>query len=85
MRDWLSQGGGQMTCPAESRQECFLHVASWQALLERTGLAVAAVDERWLAYADRRDRARVADGGTWLATSSSGDWSPIALVHAVPA
>jgi len=85
VRDWLSQGGGQITCPARDRQECFLHVGSWRALLERTGFALAPVEQGWLAYAESGDRARVEDGGAWLATSSYGGWAPIALLHAVPA
>jgi SAM-dependent methyltransferase len=84
VRDWLSQGGGQITCPAERRQECFLHVASWRALLEQTGFRTAPVEERWLAYADNGDRASVEDGATWIATSRYGGWPPIALLHAVP-
>jgi hypothetical protein len=84
VRDWLSQGGGQITCPAEARQECFLHVASWRALLEQSGFRTAPVAERWLAYAEYGDRASVEDDGTWIATSGDGGWPPIALLHAVP-
>lgn len=84
VRDWLSQAGGQLTCPAEARQECFLHVASWRALLEQTGFRAAPVEERWLAYAEKGDRASVEDGATWIATSRYGGWPPIALLHAVP-
>jgi SAM-dependent methyltransferase len=85
VRDWLSQGGGQLTCPAEARQECFLHVASWKALLERSGFSVAPIEERWLAYAEGADHATVADDRTWIATTRYGGWAPIALIHAVPA
>lgn len=84
VRDWLSQAGGQITCPAEARQECFLHVASWRALLERSGFRAAPVEERWLAYAENGDRASVEDRATWIATSRYGGWPPIALIHAVP-
>lgn len=85
VRDWLSQSGGQITCPAAERQECFLHVASWQALLQHAGFRTAPVEERWLAYADNGDRANVEDDATWIATSRYGGWAPIALLHAVPA
>ena len=84
VRDWLSQAGGQITCPADARQECFLHVTSWRALLEQTGFRTAPVEERWLAYAENGDRASVEDGATWIATSRYGGWPPIALLHAVP-
>jgi hypothetical protein len=84
VRDWLSQAGGQLTCPAQARQECFLHVATWRALLEQTGFRTAPVEERWLAYAQSGDRASVEDGATWIATSRYGGWPPIALLHAVP-
>jgi len=85
VRDWLSQAGGQITCPAAARQECFLHVASWQALLQHAGFRTAPVEERWLAYADSGDRATVEDDATWIATSRYVGWAPIALLHAVPA
>ncbi|MDX6397755.1 MAG: hypothetical protein QOJ43_1163 [Gaiellaceae bacterium] len=85
VRDWLSQGGGQIVCPAEARQECFLHVASWRALLKQSGFRAAPVEEQWLSYAEYGDSARVEDGGTWIATSGRGGWPPIALLHAVPA
>jgi hypothetical protein len=84
VRDWLSQGGGQITCPAETRQECFLPIASWRALLEQSGFRTAPVEERWLAYAEYGDRASVEDDGTWIATSGDGGWPPIALLYAVP-
>jgi hypothetical protein len=84
VRDWLSQAGGQLTCPATQRQECFLHVPSWKALLERAGFGIAPVEERWLAYAEHRDRARIEDSGTWIATSRYAGWPPIALLHAAP-
>jgi len=85
VRDWLSQGGGQLAAPAESRQECFLHVSTWRALLEQAGFRVAPVEERWLTYAESGARATIEDDGTWIATSRHGDWAPIALLHAIPA
>jgi SAM-dependent methyltransferase len=84
VRDWLSQAGGQLTCSAAQRQECFLHVASWQALLEHAGFGVAPVEERWLAHAEHGDRASIEDSATWIATTRYAGWPPIALLHAVP-
>lgn len=40
VRDWLSQGTGQLTCPADRRQECFLEVQTWHALLEHSGFDI---------------------------------------------
>lgn len=85
VRDWLSQGDGQLTCPAARRQECFLPVACWRALLERSGFRIAPGEKRWLAHAEWGDRASLQDGGTWIATASYGGWSAIALLHATPA
>jgi hypothetical protein len=82
--DWLSQGGGQLTCPAGQRQECFLHVGSWKALLEHVGFRVAPVEERWLGYAEQGDRASIEDNATWIASTRYAGWPPIALLHAVP-
>jgi SAM-dependent methyltransferase len=84
VRDWLSQGGGQLTCAAAQRQECFLHVSTWKALLEHAGFGVAPVEERWLAHAAHGDRASIEDDGTWIATSRYEGWPPIALLHAAP-
>jgi SAM-dependent methyltransferase len=84
VRDWLAQHGGQLTCPAGHRQECFLHVTSWQALLEESGFDLAPCDESWLAHAEHGDRASLEDDAMWIATSVYSGWSPIALVHAVP-
>jgi hypothetical protein len=41
-RTWLSVAGGQLTCAASDRQECFLDIATWTALLELCGFAVSA-------------------------------------------
>jgi SAM-dependent methyltransferase len=84
VRDWLSQAGGQIRCPADERQECFLPVASWRALLERSGFGVATAEERWLAYAELGDVASLEDGGMWIATSRREGHAPVALLHAVP-
>jgi SAM-dependent methyltransferase len=81
VRDWLSQGGGQLLVPAEARQECFLPVAAWRELLEGTGFRVAPVDEHWLRHAELGG-ARVE--GDWIATSRRRGHAPIALLHAVP-
>lgn len=84
VRDWLSQGGGQLTCPAEERQECFLNVASWQALLDHAGFRAAPCEQSWLAYAEYADRASIEGHGTWIATSRYSGWPPITLMPAVP-
>jgi SAM-dependent methyltransferase len=81
VRDWLSQGGGQLLVAAEARQECFLPVASWRALLERSGFRIAPAEERWLAHADLGG---ASVEGTWIATSRRDGHAPIALLHAVP-
>jgi hypothetical protein len=84
VRDWLSQAGGQLTCSAARRQECFLPVSSWKALLEHAGFGVAPVEERWLTHAEHGDRASIEDNATWIATSRYAGWPPIALLHATP-
>jgi GRAS domain family len=84
VRDWLSQGVGQLTCPAEERQECFLNVASWQALLGPAGFHTAPCEHSWLAYAEHGDRACIEDDGRWIAASRYSGWPPIALIHALP-
>lgn len=42
VRTWLSVAGGQLTCAASDRQECFLDIATWTALLEQSGFVVSA-------------------------------------------
>jgi hypothetical protein len=40
--NWLSLAGGQLTSPASERQECFLEVATWKALLARSGFELTS-------------------------------------------
>jgi hypothetical protein len=82
VRDWLSQAGGQLTRPAEQRQECFLNVTSWQALLQHTDFRLAPCEQSWRDHAERRELATLEDGATWIATSRYSGWPPIALLHA---
>ncbi|MBI2081318.1 MAG: class I SAM-dependent methyltransferase [candidate division NC10 bacterium] len=57
VRGWLTQAGGQLTCPAAQRQECFLDAASWKALLEVSGFTLRPPDPNLLKYVERPDRA----------------------------
>jgi hypothetical protein len=82
VRDWLSQGDGQLTCPAGERQECFLPVAGWQALLEHCGFDVEPADPAWLSYATHPEDATVA--GSHIETSHHAGAAPIALLAATP-
>jgi GRAS domain family len=84
VRDWLSQGTGQLTCPADQRQECFLDIASWKALLEQSGFTVLAADGRWLEHAAAPRHADIAPEGWYLKTSDPAGETPIAVVVATP-
>jgi ubiquinone/menaquinone biosynthesis C-methylase UbiE len=84
VRDWLSQGDGQLTCPSGQRQECFLDITSWRALLGRRAFTVAPADPRWLEHAAQPDQARIAKEGWYLSTWDLAGASPIALVVAAP-
>jgi hypothetical protein len=85
VRDWLSQGEGQLTCPAEQRQECFLDIATWKALLEHCDYDVLAVDRAWLGHAAEPGHAAVTDGGWYVKTSDYAGATPIALLVGAPA
>lgn len=83
VRDWLSQGEGQLTCPSERRQECFLPVTGWRALLDHTGFEVLGAEPAWPAAAEPA-YARVAPAGWYVQTSDYAGASPIALLVAAP-
>jgi hypothetical protein len=85
VRDWLTQAEGQLTCPPEQRQECFLDVASWRALLEHRGWQVPPVDPSWLTHAAEPAHARVAGEGWYVWTSDYAGATPIALLVATAA
>lgn len=78
-RDWLSQAGGQLTCAAAERQECFLDVTTWRALLEGTGFAVTAPAPTLLRYAEG-GQASIED--RYVATARYAKAAPIALIEA---
>ena len=84
VRDWLSQTPGQLTCPAAHRQECFLDVTTWRALLESTGFTVLSPHAQLLDYAGECDRARIAVGGWYIETSRYPASVPITLLRADP-
>lgn len=83
VRDWLSQAGGQLTCAADRRQECFLDVASWRALLEHSGFKVVPVEDAWLDHAEHARQAAIASEGWYIETSRYASGVPIALLAAV--
>jgi ubiquinone/menaquinone biosynthesis C-methylase UbiE len=83
--DWLSQGAGQLTCPAEQRQECFLDITAWKALLEHCDFEVLPAEERWLAHAAEPREAAVAEEGWYVRTSNHAGATPIAVLAASPA
>ncbi len=80
--DWLSQGSGQLTCPSGQRQECFLQIATWKALLEHCRFEVGSVDRRWLSHAAEPGHVAVAEGGWYLKASNYQGATPIALLIA---
>ncbi len=82
--DWLSQGKGQLTCAASARQECFLEIASWKALLEQSGFAVVPAEQRWLEHAAVREHASIDTSGWYVRTSDYGGATPIALLVGAP-
>lgn len=84
VRDWLSQGAGQLTCSSEQRQECFLDVTTWKALLEHCEFKVLAVDQRWPQHAAQPQHAAAATEGWYLNTSNYAGTGPIALLVASP-
>ena len=80
--DWLSQAGGQLTCPADQRQECFLDVASWRELLEHSGFKVVPVEGAWLDHAEYARHATIAPDGWYIETSRYASGVPITLLAA---
>jgi ubiquinone/menaquinone biosynthesis C-methylase UbiE len=84
VRDWLSQGAGQLTCPSEERQECFLDVGTWKALLEHSGFDVVSPEQRWLEHAAEPSQAAIADEGWYVRTSNYAGATPIALLVGAP-
>lgn len=84
VRDWLSQGAGQLTCPREQRQECFLDITSWKALLGHCDFNVAPADPGWLAYAAEPEHAAIAEERWYVKTSDYAGETPIALLVATP-
>jgi hypothetical protein len=84
VRDWLSQGAGQLTCTSAHRQECFLPIASWRALLLHCDFDVCPIDQAWLAHAADPEHATVAEGGWHVETSHYGGAAPIVLLVAAP-
>lgn len=84
VRDWLSQGTGQLTCPAEQRQECFLDITAWKALLEHCDFKILPADRRWLAHAADPRQAAVAEEGWYVKTSNHAGTTPIAVLVASP-
>jgi hypothetical protein len=84
VRDWLSQGAGQLTCPRERRQECFLDVTTWKALLEACTFSVPSLDPRLTQHAAEPAHATIAEEGWYVKTSSNAGATPIGLLVASP-
>jgi GRAS domain family len=84
VRDWLSQGRGQLTCASEQRQECFLQVTTWRVLLQQCGFDVHPIDHAWLSHATYPEHATVAEDGSHIETSHYAGAAPIALLVATP-
>lgn len=84
VRDWLSMAGGQLTCPAAERQECFLDATTWKALLERSDFEVIAPAPAILRYADGERPAAIGPGGWFVASSRYANSSPNVLIEAAP-
>lgn len=84
VRGWLTQAGGQLTCPAAQRQECFLDAASWKALLEASGFALRPPDPNLLKYVERPDRADLGREPWYLAAYQDQRAAPITLFEGVP-
>jgi hypothetical protein len=85
VRDWLSQGAGQLTCPAAQRQECFVPVGGWTALACHCGFAVRGFEPEWLSYAPDPGVASLSSGGDYAETSHYAGRVPIALLVLEPA
>jgi hypothetical protein len=84
VRDWLSQGDGQLTCASSRRQECFLDVTTWKALLDRCDFDVLPSQAGWLTHASESGHAAIGEGGWYVRTADYGGAAPIALMVATP-
>lgn len=82
VRDWLSMAGGQLTCPAAERQECFLDAATWKVLLERSDFDVIAPEPAILQYADGESPVAIGAGGWSIASSRYANAIPNVLIEA---
>jgi hypothetical protein len=78
-RDWMSLDKGQLTCNAVERQECFLDVNTWIALLELSGYEVLRPHQDLLLHAPG---ATLGEADLYVATSHYANAVPIALVQA---
>lgn len=81
VRGWLTQAGGQLTCPAGQRQECFLDAASWKALLEASGFVLRPPDPNLLRHAGHPDRAGLGAEPWYLAAYQDRGAAPIVLLE----
>lgn len=84
VRGWLTQAGGQLTCPAAQRQECFLDAASWKALLEASGFGLRPPAPSLLKYTEHRDWAGPGTEPWYLAAYQDQGAAPITLLEGVP-
>lgn len=82
VRDWLSMAGGQLTCPAADRQECFLDAATWKVLLERSDFDVIAPELALLQYADGESPVAIGADGWSIASSRYANATPNVLIEA---
>ncbi len=85
VRAVLSQGEGQVTCPAAVRQECYLDAGCWKALLEATGFSVRHPSPTLLEYADRPDLTARGAAPWYLAAYHDRGTTPLVFLEAVPA
>lgn len=84
VRGWLTQAGGQLTCPAPQRQECFLDAASWKGLLEASGFVLRPPDPSLSKYTERPDRAGPGHEPWYLAAYRDRGVAPLTLLEGVP-
>lgn len=84
VRGILTQSGGQLTCPAATRQECYLDVASWHALLDAAGFRVTSPRQTLVTYAESPERVGFRNGQWHLAAYEDRGTAPLILLEAVP-
>lgn len=84
VRGWLTQAGGQLTCPAAQRQECFLDTASWKVLLEASGFSLRPPSPHLPKYVQHPDRAGPGHEPWYLAAYQDQGAAPITLLEGVP-